>query len=88
MGEKHEEIVDSSIFYCFVNFDPESPTVHVIPSAIVAEAIRVDHQTWLETPGKNGQAHKPTKLRRLRPKMWGMPENWMDGYFEAWDIFL
>jgi hypothetical protein len=88
MGEKHEHIVDDSILYCFVDFQPASPTVHVIPSRVVASALRADHQTWLDTPGKYGQAHKPTKLRRLRPKMWCMDEGWMDQYFEAWDQFL
>jgi hypothetical protein len=88
MGEKHEQIVDDSIFYCFVNFEPANPTVHVIPSKVVACALSVDHQTWLATPGKQGQAHKPTKMRRLRPKMWGMNDGWMDEYFEAWDQFV
>jgi hypothetical protein len=87
MGEKHESIVDPSIFYCFVNFETDNPSVHVIPSGVVAEALRVDHQTWLDTPGKQGQAHKPTTMRRLRPKMWGMSDGWMDEFLEAWALF-
>jgi hypothetical protein len=88
MSEKHETVVDSDIFYCFVNFEPEHPIVHVIPAVVVAEAVRVDHQTWLDTPGRNGRPHKPNKMRRIRPGQLGMPENWMDRYFEAWDQFL
>ena len=88
MSEKHETIIDDSIFYCFVNFELENPTVHVIPSRIVAEALRVDYQTWLATPGRNGQPHKPTKMRRLRPTMWGLEMDWMAPYREAWDQFL
>jgi hypothetical protein len=86
MSEKHEQISSPSIFYCFVNFEPTSPTVHVIPSSVVAEALRVDHQVWLETPGKLGQAHQPTKLRRLRPKMRGQDGDWMQTYLENWDL--
>lgn len=88
MSEKHEGIVDDAIYYCFVNFELEDPSVHVIPSRIVAEALRVDYQTWLATPGKNGQPHKPTKMRRLRPTMWGREQDWMNRYREAWDQFL
>ena len=88
MSEKHESITANDIFYCFVNFEPEHPVVHVVPSAIVAKAVRVDHQTWLDTPGKDGQAHNPTKMRRIRPAMRGMPELWMDTYLEAWEQFL
>lgn len=88
MSEKHETVVDDDIFYCFVNFEPENPIVHVIPAAVVAEIVRVSHKTWLETPGRNGRPHKPTKMRRVTPKAPGMPENWMDKYLEAWDQFL
>ena len=88
MSEKHETIVDKDIFYCFVNFEPEHPIVHVVPAAVVAEAVRVDHQTWLDTPGRNGQPHRQNKMRRIRPGQLGLPSNWMDRYLEAWDEFL
>jgi hypothetical protein len=38
MSEKHETVTDHRIFYCFVNFEPENPTVHVVPAAVVADA--------------------------------------------------
>lgn len=88
MSEKHETVLDSDIFHCFVNFEPEHPIVHVFPAAVVAEAVRVDHQTWLDTPGRNGRPHKRNKMRRIRPGQLGMPENWMDRYLEVWDQFL
>lgn len=88
MSEKHDTITDTNIFYCFVNFEAQHPVVHVIPAFIVAQAVRVDHQTWLDTPGKNGLAHNPTKMRRIRPAMSGAPEGWMDRYLEAWEQFL
>lgn len=87
MSEKHETIEDESIFYCFVNFQPEHPTVHVIPSRVVAQVLRIDHQTWLDTPGQNGQPHKQTKMRRIRPTLYGQPADWMDQYLEAWEEF-
>ena len=88
MGEKHESQRDEDVFYCFVDFEPEDPAVFVIPSPVVADAITVDHATWLATPGRNGQPHKPTGLRRLRPRMYGQAEGWIDAYLEAWNLIL
>ena len=84
MSEKHEHAGEDGVYFCFVDFEPEYPRVFVIPSRTVADAVTTDHATWLATPGKQGQAHKPTKMRRLRPKMFGMPVGWMDEYLEAW----
>ena len=88
MSEKHETVVNDDIYYCFVNFEPDHPTVHVIPAKVVADVIRVGHQSWMDTPGRNGQPHKHTKMRRIVPRAGHMPENWMDAYLEAWDQFL
>jgi hypothetical protein len=88
MSEKHETVTDGRIFYCFVNFEPEHPIVHVIPAAVVAEAVRVGYETWLATPGRNGRPHSATKMRRVLPRQAGMPDAWMDPYLEAWDQFL
>ena len=88
MSEKHEGIADPAIYYCFVDFEPNNPTVHVIPSGVVANAVKLDYEIWLRTPGRNGQAHNPNKLRRLKPKMLGMDENWMDEYLENWNSFI
>jgi hypothetical protein len=84
MGEKHEDQNEEDLFFCFVDFEPEFPSVHVIPAKVVARAIKDDHQIWLDTPGKNGKAHNPTSLRRLRPSMFGMQPSWMDEYLENW----
>jgi hypothetical protein len=57
-----------NIVYCFVNFGKTAdarPTVHVLPSTLVAEVLSVAHQRWLATPGKKGQPHKDSQMRRL-----------------------
>ena len=86
MSEKHETITDDNLFYCFVDFQPEHPTVHIIPAKVVARVITQDHQLWLDTPGKNGKAHNPNSMRRILPKALTMPEGWMDEYLENWDL--
>jgi hypothetical protein len=84
MSEKHETQTEKDLYFCFVNFEPASPTVHVIPAAVVAEVIKKDHLIWLDTPGKQGQAHNPTQMRRIRPISFGQEEGWMDKYLENW----
>lgn len=84
LGEKHESQLDEDLFYCFVDFEPQSPTVHVIPAKVVAETLKIDHQIWLDTPGRNGQSHNPTAFRRLRPNSNGKDSGWMDEFLENW----
>lgn len=84
MSEKHEKADQDVFYFCFVDFEPEHPKVFVVPSTIVADALRRDHAHWLATPGRNGQPHKPSKMRRLRPSMFGMPDGWMTRYLEGW----
>jgi hypothetical protein len=86
MGVKHESILDDDVFYAFVDFQPEHPTVHLMPAKVVAEAVATAHQIWLETPGKNGKAHNSTDMRRIGPKIPGKTEGWMDEYLERWDL--
>lgn len=85
MGEKHESQLDEDLFYCFVDFEPQSPTVHVTPARVVAETRKTDHQIWLDTKGGNGQAHNPTAFRRLRPNSNGRDLGWMDEFLENWN---
>jgi len=46
---------------------PES-SFYIVPSKVVATHIRNNHQQWLETPGKKGQAHKENPVRKFREK--------------------
>jgi len=86
MSSKHESMSEDNLFYCFVDFEPESPKVFVVPSAIVAEGLREDHKIWLATLGRNGKPHKDHDMRRLRPNMFSMPEGWINQYRENWDF--
>ena len=86
MQEKHESVVDQDLYYCFVDFQPSSPDVFVIPATVVGPALKKDHETWLSVPGRNGKSHNPTKMRRLRPHMHGMPDDWIEEYRENWEL--
>lgn len=90
MQQKHEEINESDLFFCFVNFFEQTPIVYVIPGSVVGEVIRESHSTWLSQPGKNGTSHKDTDMRIIK-NSYGMnlrsaPDGWMDQYLEKWDL--
>lgn len=95
MQEKHEGLASPSIFYCFVDlgrFGNCAPTVHVVPSVVVAQVVKESHVRWLETPGAKGQKRNDSKFRRLLPdytKLMGAASEyrsgWLDRYLENWD---
>jgi hypothetical protein len=63
----HEEIEDSNLFYCFVHIN--SPRValsthtfrfFVVPSAIVANYVRQEHQAWLDAKSTRKRSDRRT----------------------------
>jgi len=90
MKAKHEDIKDLDMYYCFVDFGSQNDSVYIIPALKVAEVVTESHATWLATPGKNGQAHNHTDMRRIRAN-YGMdlvsaPDGWLEQYLENWDL--
>jgi len=100
MKEKHELISEDNLYYCFVDLPEDShsaPTVYVLPSKVVAEALYQVHKVWLATPGKKGQAHKQTEMRRLlpdysktikvdNPVIKKYSKGWLEKYKENWEL--
>jgi hypothetical protein len=95
MGSKHEKIESPKLFYCFVDFGRElaaQPKCWVVPSKIVANVLRISHQKWLVMPGKKGQSHKDTDMRRFLPSYdhleLGQPftDGWLDQFADAWHL--
>lgn len=94
MKEKHEGIREERLFYCFVDFGKElkdPPRCWIVPSKIIASVLTETHQVWFTTPGRKGQAHKKTDMRRLLPDYTkrGIPSygpNWLRAYEEKWEL--
>jgi hypothetical protein len=93
MKPKHQELSSPNLFYCFVDFRAsltDQPKCWVVPSAIVADALRTTHQAWLAMPGKKGQPHKDSNVRRLLPDYRVLQSQyrlgWLDRYHEAWTL--
>lgn len=80
LNEKAESFASETLFYVFVNLKDltERPDFYIVPSKVVADFVRNDHRTWLDTPGKRGQVHKDNPVRQFRD-----PEK---KFLERWDV--
>jgi len=60
---------------------------YIIPSKVMSEEIRKDHQLWLSTPGKKGQTHNDSKLRMVNIPPAISKTGWdVSEYRNRWDL--
>lgn len=91
LNRKAEEYCSANFFYVFVNLNkrrnPESsdfsdkqepPDFFVVPSKIVADYCKQGHSKWIDQPGKRGQTHKITNLRKFVDKK--------EEYLNKWEL--
>jgi len=78
LTKKAEEDVAENLFYVFVCLPAHSaPSYYIVPRKIVGDFVRRDHENWSRTPGKKGQPHGHSDVRRFRD-----PER---KYKDRWD---
>lgn len=67
LSQKAESYYADNLFYVFVTLkgDHLRPDCYVVPSKVVAEYTRSKHKEWLEAPGKKGQRHKDSSIRKF-----------------------
>lgn len=59
----------------------------VIPSSEVSKNVKKAHQKWLDTPGKNGQAHNDSNVRTIHLPPHQSISGWqIDKYKNNWSI--
>lgn len=79
LSKKNETLLGDNIFYIFVSLNElEAPEYHIVPSKIVADTIRKNHEKWLNTPGKKGQKHNNTNIREFY--------DLEDTYLDQWEL--
>lgn len=74
----------------------KNPTTFIVPSTIVAGALRETHRVWLNYPGKHGQKYNDTVLRRFMPDHTrncgedapAYRAGWLEAYREAWKLLV
>jgi hypothetical protein len=79
LNEKAEEFYADNLFYVFVNLIGigQLPEYYIVSSKTVADYVKRGHQKWLETPGKKGQAHSDSPMRKFKDEE--------QKYFNNWD---
>ena len=67
LQKKAEDYFADHLLYIFVNLNNNKrhPDYFVVPSKIVAKYCQEGHSNWLSTPGKKGQKHKDTLMRKF-----------------------
>ena len=80
MSKKNEGICGDHIFYVLVRLNGmNQPDYFIVPSKTVAYEVKTNHQNWLRTPGKKGQAHNDNDVRKF-----DLPED--SEFRDAWDL--
>lgn len=67
LSERDEEKHEKDLYYAFIRLHAfeKDPEFWIIPSERVSQIVKDAHQKWRETPGKKGQAHNYSSVRRL-----------------------
>jgi len=79
LNKKHESDIATNLFFVFIRLnDLRAPEYYVVPRKAVAEYARCNHQRWLDTPGRKGQKHQDTPMRKFAD-----PE---DNYLDRWGL--
>lgn len=68
MMEKHENISDLNLFYCFVNIEKETNVFRffIVPSEVVASYVAKQHAFWLEGKPNLSKEEKDIPMRQFR----------------------
>lgn len=89
MSRKPENIIDSDLFYSFVNIagdDGPSFRFFIVPSNVVAEYVRASHEYWLRAD----PAHKDTSVREFRLALetdgYPLPTSPADQFENKWSV--
>ncbi len=80
LNETCEAFHASDHFYVLVALGglEHRPAFHIVPSETVAQCAKEDHQKWLSTPGKHGQPHADSPVRKFL--------DLKEEYLEKWDL--
>lgn len=67
LSERDEKKHEKDLYYAFIRLHAfeQIPEFWLIPSERVSKIITDAHQKWRETPGRKGQAHNDSAVRRL-----------------------
>lgn len=96
LTKRAEDHSADNLFYVFVNLnDGSQPDFFVVPSKVVALAVKESFELWLQTPGRRGQMHRDNPMRMFSDRALqpvgkelgkrGKPTD-IAGYRDRWDL--
>ena len=82
LNQKAENYFADNLFYIFVslNLGLGNPDYFIVPSKIVAKYAKKSHKNWLNTPGKKGQKHSDSTMRKFYDEK--------EKYLNRWDLLM
>jgi len=105
MQPKHETLIHADLFYVFVDigWKLSDPTVcYILPSIVAADAIRLTHDVWRNTPRKDGKPYNQNNRMRVlrldysttvkpiteegRAIIERYSAGWLDKYRDDWSV--
>lgn len=80
LNQKAEDYYADNLYYIFVNLNENKthPDYFVVPSKDVATYCKEGHANWLTRPGRHGQVHKDTPMRKF--------DDSKEIYLNRWDL--
>lgn len=84
LNQKAEEYYADNLYYVFVNLKLDlsgsftRPDYFIVPSKVVADQVRENHRRWLSSPGRRGQDHQDTRMRKF--------DDFKNLYLDKWEL--
>ncbi len=81
LNQKSEDYFAENLFYVFVNLNDNKcePDYFIVSSIEVAKYAKETHAKWMSTPGRKGQAHNDSTMRKFSDPN--------EKYLNRWDLF-
>ena len=89
MGEKHEEIRDPDLFYCFVNISEDTKHFRffIVPSEVVMDYDKAQHKLWLHDDKKHARDNTMrTFCIGLKNENYPIPTPTDEQYEDNWEF--
>ena len=66
LNQKIETDIATNLFFVFIRLnDLAAPEYYIVPRAAVVRFATENHKRWLDTPGRKGQSHQDTPMRKF-----------------------
>jgi len=89
MSDKNENIRDKDLFYCFVNISEDTKKFRffIIPSVIVADYVKKQHQIWLDVDETHARDNRMRTFRiGTKSETYPLSTPCVEEYEDNWDF--